>query len=248
MKSRLTALFLLLSCVSSFAWWQSVSQVVLSSGGVTFSLTLPVGGHVENISGLGTVTFSSVAMGAADVNRVSVAAITWRDNPAAGTVVSVFIDGIMATQASGAATSNANLTSSDIWYADTKSPGNTSTSGNVVVAFSNLPTRATVALYRIVTTTVAPSGAVATSGAGAGLTTASLTIPSGGGALAIYGNRNGGSGNVAWTNATGDYTVAPIPTVTYSVGGGTVTATGTVSASITGGSIGDSLSASAWGP
>lgn len=226
--------------VSAKTTWNFTTGV----GGTTFALA--ISGHSENAVGGTPITFTAVAMGAADANRVSVAAFEWRDNPGVGTITSVTIDGISATQVSGAATSNASLTSSDIWYADTKSPGNTSTSGNVVVNFSNSPTRVAVALYRVVTATVAPTAAVATSGGGTGLTTASLTIPSGGGALAIYGNRNAGTGSVVWTNATGDYTVTAIGG-TFAVGGAKVTATGTITASITSGNAADSLSAAAWG-
>lgn len=210
-------------------------------GGVTFSLAFA--GHSEDTGGGTTVTFTAVAMGAANANRVVAVPIAWRSAGDSDTISSVTIGGVSATQATGAYVSSGGAWISDLWYASVP----TGTSGDIVFNFSAASARSGIATYRVVTGTVAPTD-VQNATATAGMTVAhSLTIPGGGKGLAFFGDRVGNGGSVVWTGAVSDYDATGVGGFsTFS--GATVSATGTVTADDTPLNTFSNLIVAAWGP
>src|SRR5258708_10655453 len=122
------------------------------------------------------------------------------------------IGGVSATQvASAQATDSGDFFAGDIWQAAVPS----GTSGNVAITYSAASLRSGIDLYRIITTTptAASANGVAPgpSGTNAPVST-TVTIPSGGRALSIYGFHvpQSATPSITWTDATSDFTATNI--------------------------------------
>jgi hypothetical protein len=184
-----------------------------------------------------------MAWGAADANRVLVAAFYSRQTNTTDDVSSVSFGATSATRVSGAfASPNAQLASTDIWYASVAA----GTSGNVTVTWTGNSVRSAMFIGRLITATPTPTAATSAKGNGTGLTSSSLTIPSGGAGIVVYGTRDHQSANITWSNAS-EYAEEQVASF-LTAGAATVTATGTVNAFVSdAGVAGDAMSLAAWG-
>lgn len=210
---------------------------VHSTGSVSFSLNFA--GSSSDTAGGTTTTYTSVAIGAADTNRIVAVGVAVRVNADVDSISSMTIGGISATQVAGARSTRADagLSITDIWYAAVP----TGTTANIVINWSASVVRSGIGAYRIITATPAPTSVSFGIGTGTNATTGTITVPGGGAGFAIFGNRNG-TGSVAWTNATGDFNL--FPSGNYSVGGAKFTATNTITG--TEGVSGAAISGAAW--
>jgi hypothetical protein len=222
------------------------------AAGVSFSLAW-VSGATDTGGGT-TVTYSSLSFGTGDPNRIISAAVVNRPTAlSTNTITSMTIGGISATQVSGAYVKDTSTSFiADIWQAAVP----TGTSGNVVITYSDASTRSGIDLYSIVTATptaTAAAGAFTDVNAG-GTQAVTLTIPTGGAAICIYGNRSTSVPAVGttWTNATGDNDELNIGGVATLVSSSHATSAGstTITASVAGDASSSAtvISAAAWGP
>ena len=219
------------------------------SSGVTFDLSFV--DHKEQTVDESTTTHTGVIFGAADSNRVIVAAVGWRPPGTGASITSVTIGGVSATKADisiGDPSSSPAI--EEIWYASVP----TGTTGTVVVVFSGTCSRSSMAFYRIITATIAPTdvqknGQVNSSG---NTLAVSLTVPGSGKGIVMVNRRSAGDATaVTWANATKDYGAELIEganTSTY--GAATVASTATITATLPapGLTSGDAIIAAAWGP
>ena len=176
---------------------------VIGGGGGGFSLTFT--DTKTNSAGGSAITYNSggdPSIGTADANRVVAVAIAARVNTTF-TVSSVTIAGVSATQVSGAAATPGSSVCTDIWYAAVPS----GTTATVVVTYAGTSVVSGIAVYRIITTTAAPSAGqndfdVAFNNASSPLSRA-ITIPSGGGMIGsfIYSPASG-SNTTTWAGGT----------------------------------------------
>ena len=236
-------------CSPAWGWFHGCASCVPS-----FSLAWV--SHAEDSAGGTTVTYSSLSFGAAASNRIIAVAVVNRANNTIPTVSSMTIGGGSATQvASAQATDSGDFFAGDIWQAAVP----TGTSGNVAITYSAASLRSGIDLYRIVTTT--PTAASANGVApGASATNApvstTVTIPSGGAALSIYGLRGAQSStpSITWTNATSDFTATNVGGANLLMVGSATTNGLTGSTTITGQTTGNAnstpvlMSSAAWGP
>lgn len=245
MKRLILALLLLLPLAAS-AQWNGCPAGFCSPkvAGVTFSLDFA--GHAEDNTGGTSITFTAVPIGVADANRVVGVGVWWRENSDTDTITSMTVGGISASQASGARSTRADggLCLSDIWYAAVP----TGTTANVVVNFSAAALRGGVSTYRIITSTPTPSATSFGISLTSGVSTGSITVPSGGAGFAMYGNRNQSSATT-WTNAVLDYDADVVPAAGFArVSSGKFTATNSIIASGSDGFAGAAISGATWGP
>src|SRR5437660_9567326 len=91
----LAGIFCLGQQPSSRAWWQSVPQVSVSGGGVTFDLAFQ--SHAEDTSNASIITYPAMSWGAADPNRVLAIGLWSRLNANTDTITSVTFGGNGAT-------------------------------------------------------------------------------------------------------------------------------------------------------
>jgi plastocyanin len=227
--------------------WQARQGIIVGRGALDPSgaaaATMTYESSATEASGGTTITYTAMAIGAADANRVVAVVFSCRAGAPSMVTSGVTIQGIAATQVSGAAGTNGTIQGgTDIWYASVP----TGTTANVVVTWSSGTTATAAKAMRIITTTPAPTSASGTASTGtvASLNT-SITVPSNGVGLAYTYAQSGPT--VTWTNATSD-------DATVMSGGRTSDVshtTGSGSISITAGySVNSfaSLSAAAWGP
>jgi hypothetical protein len=205
----------------------------------TSSFSLVLGGSASSSNtSLTTIDYGTVTY-ASGCTRV-IAAAQWYTG---GTISGITIGGTALAQISGAHVTNSSI-ADDMWESSASLAGS---SGDVQITYSAAPNyTSSVALYCLKTTTPI-SSAQATNGFNATATvSAPITIPSGGGAIAITQSQFGTSLS-SWTNAATDTTVTL---------GGTqqvyahTTATGstTITATYSGSTDGGALSVVAWGP
>lgn len=147
-----------------------------------------------------TKTFTAIGFGAADSNRVVVAAFAFRSDTGAETISGVTIGGVSATRVTSAFQNDAGLVTSDIWYAT----GVSGTSGDVVITFSGNIETGACGTYRIVTGTTTPTFGGGAVNSGASIST-SLTVPASGFGIAVAGNRQLAVSDIVWTNAVSDW-------------------------------------------
>lgn len=219
-------------------------QIVgLTSGGGGLALAWTA--NADDNTAQTTYTFSSIAIGVADANRVVAVGFWWRTGADAEVVSSMTIGGVTASQASGAYSTRADgaLNNTDIWYASVP----TGTTATIVVGVSGGGgSRAAISTYRIITTTPTPTNTTFGIGAAETVTSGTLTIPSGGAGFAMYGSRNAFGSGVTWTNATRDVQVDLATLAVYS--SAKVTATNAITAVGNTGGAGSAMSCAAWGP
>lgn len=215
-------------------------------------------GAVTDTVGGTTITYASVPIGVANVNRVVAVGIAGDTTGASQVISGVTIGGVTAVQAANAVATN-GISFSDIWYA----PVPTGTTASVVVTYTIATSASVVEAYRIITTTPIPlAGAgVSNSVLAQSLANTPYVVPAGGGSFNIYVFRGGSLGNsvVTWTNASpttngdnlqdgigGGTNSNPIVSVAHTTATGSVT----VSASIAGPGFNNNqtISAAAWGP
>lgn len=219
------------------------SLLLLGAGGnspsVSFSMAWE-SGEVE-ASGTATVSYncaSSCAFGAADPNRYIVVFAGSRIT--SGSISSMTIGGVAATQVSGAASSNGSAVT-DIWIA----PVPTGTNGTISITWSASNFRTGISVYRLVTahptannTQIAETASVVTT-----LSLPALTIPTGGAGISgIYFQAQ--APTVTWVNATGDFQTANTSTIATA----TDTGIGSITVTANFGSSQPVMSAASWGP
>lgn len=253
MKRWLIAAALLAAALPAFAGWQSrdsnYNQNIVT-GGVTFDLSFVT--FATDTTDATTYTFSSQSFGVADTNRVIAVSIGTRvNNGGTNQVSSVTIGGISATLAIRSAAAGTGFGLSEIWYASVP----TGTTGTVVVNTATTAARCIIGIYRIITTTPAPtntaSNSVSNSASPFSLN-ATLTVPTGGAGIGIGFDRFGGVGaDWTWTNATEDFEVDQLEGFS-DASGARVTSTGAISVTLQGGtSAGNNditLALASWGP
>jgi adhesin HecA-like repeat protein len=159
-------------------------------------------------------------------------------------VSSVTINGVAASAISG--TTTATNVPSTIWQTNSAVSGS---SGDVQVTFSAAPLdNSAVSLYCLVTSTPTPSSGQSNSTTGAATISQSITVPTGGGAVAFASGYNGGgTTGPNFTNATSDALDNTAGQVIANAGHLTSTGSVSVTAAVSGGSF-VSLSLAAWGP
>lgn len=258
---KLTHRLFIVGVLLCFAWflqpqYANSAKVILlaggGGGGSAFSSTFV--SHGEDTAGGTTVTYncgSSCAFGATDTNRLMVVVVCDRNtvtNSTGNSVTALTVGGTSASQvASAAGQSSAGFQMSDIWQAT----GVAGTSGNIVVTWANSSTRGSVGVYRVITATTARTSANGTAGTSGNSLNTSITVPSGGAGISVYGNRApGNANNITWTNATSDYNADQIGANT-TCGSATSSSAGatTVTASISGSASTDvAMSSATWGP
>jgi hypothetical protein len=168
---------------------------------VPFSITAVSNGN--STTATGTYTFTSQNIGSADPSRISCVGIAAQAG--SGVVVSsVTIGGTSAAQVSGApSTGGASGSLTDIWCLAVPT-GSTAT---IVVTMSVPITRLAIEVYSILGTSSAVStGAHNLSSSGTTLVQ-SATIPSGGGAIAVFYLHTASPGTITPTNLTNDANV-----------------------------------------
>jgi hypothetical protein len=211
--------FLIASQVSAFA---------------AFSLT-NTDNRVDVIGGT-TVTYNAggdPSIGTANASRIVVVAMGGRVS-SSSPVVSVSINGNAATHVSGASVTENTVMIADIWYLAVP----TGTTATIAVTWPSNAFSSSIGVWSAIGSTGVPTVAVTASaatgpGAPAALSLPAMTVPVGGNALAMYGNRDWVAPSISWTNATLDYNVNA-----SSVGGGEytgahTTATGSVTITCT---------------
>lgn len=209
---------------------------------VTFALAWTDG--ASDTSNTTTVNYGSLAIGAADTNRIVVVAIASR-MATVNTISSVTIGGVAATLVSGtvAQIGGTNGANSAIYQAAVP----TGTTATVSVTYGAAAVRSAVSVYRLITGTPA-----ATSSNNANNTSASIggavTVPASGGGIALYWNQ-AGSVTVTWTNASEpeDYIVAPAGPSTLSTSKISGTGALTVTAAPSSSGQNQVFSVAAWG-
>ncbi len=167
-----------------------------------FSLAWVPGSNFTEASGGGTITYTAVPLGTASSNRI-IAVFACNRAPAGSTTISsMTVDGISAVQAVGAQASGTELLSSDIWYANLGAASDNNTSGNIVVTWVGNTVRTGIEVYRITTSTPAPTAATENLGTGSASISQSITVPTGG--AAISGSCARQTTATTYTNATLD--------------------------------------------
>lgn len=199
----------------------------------------------------GPVTYNKggahLSFGAADANRVI--AVGFVSRIASDEVPTVTIGGVSATQVTGTAVNPSGAFKSSIWYAAVP----TGTSGDVVISWTVEHFRSGIDVYRIITTTAAPTdGKNGSNSSGTSVSLgSSITVPSGGAAISIAGFRQPEVvTDIGWTNATGDHSDIQIGTFS-TVGSAKSSSAGAtaITAAISGATAGECvLSSAAWGP
>jgi hypothetical protein len=213
-----------------------------AGGGIVFALDWQSGANES--SGLTTITYASLAFGAADANRTIAVAIAARMTTV-NTISSVTIGGIAATLVAGSVVqvSGTNGANSAIYQAAVPS----GTTGDVVVTYGAAAARTGVSVYRLITGTPTATSANTYANASGNPAAAAITIPSGGkGFAAVF--QTSGTSVYTWSNATpsgGDYQVSAGGASRFS--SATVTSTGSPSADV-GSATSQILTTAAWGP
>jgi hypothetical protein len=190
-------------------------------------------------------TFTSQSIGAADPTRIVVVALA--AGPNAATVSNVTIGGTNANHATSSyQTASDNSSLSDIWYLAVSS----GTTATIVVTFSGSENRCLIEIYGIIGT---GSGFSAGGGAGSSWTvsslSASVSIPSGGGAIAVAGTHSTITGAFTPTNLTMDDNNNVIGGGTYGAGHNTTNSGATsMGVSWSGGGTAGSISIAAFSP
>lgn len=150
-----------------------------ASSGVAAPFGITFVGSNNNVIAASSFTFTAQGIGTADATRIVVVGIAHAINTV--TVSSVTIGGVSATQAASAAGNSTLGVFSDIWYLAVSA----GTAADIVVNFSGSQTRVAIDVYRVVGTGSAFSAANTAFTASSLTLTASVTVPAGGGAIAI---------------------------------------------------------------
>jgi hypothetical protein len=203
----------------------------------SFSLTYNTGGSSSAVSGTavnyGTLTYGS------GCTRV-IAASLWYPG-AINSISGITVNGVAFTQIPGAFASRGGGFSVDVWESNSAISGS---SGSAIVTYGSAITfTSSVALYCLVTTAPTASASNSTSGDNVTSVNATISVPTGGGAIAVTGGINGNT--MTFTNATVDIDVTGGINDYY----GHTTATGSVNVTATY-SVADGpvLSLVSWGP
>lgn len=195
------ALWLALAPVKAWAG----SMTLLGAGKVgaaptPFSITY--GAIATNIAPSGNVfTFSSVSIPNSDPTRTVYVGISQANCTTACGFSSVTINGIAATQATGAFFSNgsgASALSTDFWYAACGTSCGTTT--NIVVTTTSTTGRVTILTFSVLGTGNAFSSAGGSASVSGTSGSATLTVPSGGGTIGFGAQTSGTS--ATFTNLT----------------------------------------------
>jgi hypothetical protein len=193
-------------------------------------------------------TFTSTSIGTASTTRIIAVAVTHGIN--AVTISSLTVGGNNAIQATGAAQGGSTpAVSTDIWYyADAGALG---TSATIVVNFSGSESRCAIAVFTVAGTGAAFSVANGTSSSVSitSISTPATNVPSGGGAIVVWGVHQTGITGFTPTSWTVDNAVTAFGSNT-TVSGHTTSASGstTFGASWTTSSPGTSISVATFSP
>lgn len=160
-------------------------------GGTAFGISFVS----DNASTAGTAsyTFTAQNIGTADPTRIVVVGLSTGVNNV--TVSSVTIAGSNAAQATSAASGGASVRS-DIWYLAVPS----GTTADIIVTFSSLQGRVAIFIYNVVGTGAAFSAGNNGSTASGTSMSASVTVPSGGGAIGIGNIHSASASSLTGTN------------------------------------------------
>jgi len=196
----------------------------VGTAAVTFSLT-NTDNAVDNANAT-TITFTGKSFGTTDANRRIVIVFFGRTNNTA--LTSVTVGGVNATAVSGAAGINTNTTISNIYITDSDPSG---TSGNVVIVGPSAILRSGIGVYRLITSNFTATASASQISSGGVLSrSTTITVPSGGGGLNVYGIRDPLTG-ITWTNATENFdntmTGGGCVSGAITVGTGSITVTAT---------------------
>ncbi|MEQ1901869.1 MAG: hypothetical protein ABL866_14195 [Devosia sp.] len=235
------------------AWSNTVNQTIS-----TFSLTWT--DHEEVTADGATPSYPTLSIGAADARRVIAVAYSGRETSGTDTVTlrlhtpSIAADptGVLMTMIGGSyATSAGNMMSQIGYLAQASFADATATTAEVSAVLASGQQRSSISVARIITSTPAPtnSGAVAASAPADTVQNLAATVPAGGAGFAIAGYRAANAGDVAWTNATKDYSVNQMETFS-TISSAHFSASATLTAQVSGGGvpIGSCLSYASWGP
>lgn len=189
-------------------------------------------------------TFSAQPIGGADPTRIVAIGILVRPAASLTTVSSVTIGGIAATQGASCAVQVSNNTlSADIWYLAVP----TGTTSTIVVTVNNTIVRETIGIWSVVGTSSAFSACNTAQSTSASTLSASVSTPSGGGAIAV-GNNDGTPSSVTMTNLTSDFS-GPLAGNQWPGGGHDASHSGSTSYGMTWNTGGDAiLSVGAFSP
>ena len=213
-------------------------DATLTASAPSFSLT-NTDSAVDN-SNTTTITFSAKSFGATGSNRRIIIVFFGRTSNTV--LTSVTVGGVNATAVSGAAGINTNTTLSNIYITDSDPSG---TSGNVVIVGPAAILRCGIGIYRLITTTPTASASGNQVSVGASSRSTTITVPSGGAGLNVYGSRDTAA-DPTWTNATKDFglniTTGGNISGAITIGTGSITVTGAATVNEC------ALSSAAWGP
>lgn len=137
--------------------------------------------HTENVTPATTFTFAGQNLGAADVTRRIVVAVTWGDAATAATLSSATIAGVAATLHTpvlGSIAGRCSMISALV---------PTGTSGSIVINLSGgTPDRCSIGVYRAINETVAtPHAEASDTSASSGVFTTTINIPANGWVVAV---------------------------------------------------------------
>ena len=205
-----------------------------SGGGGGFSLTYKAG-DISSTSGSATVDYGTLTWGSGCTAVVITIA---GQSQTTGQVSSVSVAGNSPAEVSGAGSGANESASSDIYQFTP-----VGTSGDVQVTYSaSVWNGSQVGVYCLVTTHSIGTGAWTNNSASS--VSATPTVPSGGGALAVVANGSG-TGTFTWTNATADEgNASSIGSTAHTTSTGSVAITATAN----GGSSALFLSTAYWSP
>lgn len=160
-----------------------------SSGGTSFAIAFgAVSSTTTNVANVWT--FAGQAIGTSDATRIVVVGIMETLCVAACGVSAVTVNGNTATQATGAFHNSVTAKSADIWYAPCGTVCGVTTT--ITVTTNHSAGELDIITWSVIGTSDAFSSAGGSASAAANSTTATLTVPAGGGTIG-FGTLAGGT-------------------------------------------------------
>lgn len=139
-------------------------------------------GSNSSVTAGASFTFTSQAIGVASANRIVVLAITHGVTGGLN-IPTVTIGGISAALATGSNVNSGGGMYTELWYAAVP----TGTTANIVITLSGSEGRLAIGVYTITSATSAFSAANGSGSASASTLSTTVTVPSGGYAIAVLG-------------------------------------------------------------
>ena len=162
-----------------------------SSGGTSFAIAF--GAVTSTTTSVANVfTFAGQAIGTSDATRIVAVGIMQNTCTTACGITAVTVNGVSATQATGAFHTSAQTKAADIWYAPCGTACGTTTT--ITVTTTNATVRLNIITWSVVGTSDAFSSAGGSASVGGPSATATLTVPAGGGTIG-FAVQAGGTGS-----------------------------------------------------